>query len=410
MEKVTKQVQPFSVGPRLFRGQTARLTARVHKLYNSRCDTCGGYHALQLPSMAEDDELPAIYEQLLQRIHGGELKAGMIDRVTAVEVADILMDGIFEGYGQTFDDVAYNTPDFAMLGNLERNVYHFSAAKNYNMLKALTQHLKDGKRVRSYTEFRKEAIKDLDEWVGNWLRTEYDTAVAGGQMASKWVQFNDDKETLPNLEYSTAGDERVRQEHKLLDGVVKPVNDAFWDSYYPPNGWNCRCNVIQSYGSKVTEDKNIEHPHVPKMFKTNLAKNGLAFPKSHPYFNGLPKDVERASMKLHQQQIRAWAKDNLVGKTVEHHNIGTVGFGSQAIKEALNQPHKYMWAKNQAIYDVERLISEGEFIKTVPDAKQRPYTWHYLKTFINNKPSHIVIRESVKEKMKLFYTIVDELK
>ncbi len=40
-------------------------------------------------------------------------------------------------------------------------------------------------------------------------------------------------------------DKDTRAEHAALHGVIKRVDSDFWDKYYPPNGWGCRCEVIQ---------------------------------------------------------------------------------------------------------------------------------------------------------------------
>ena len=53
-------------------------------------------------------------------------------------------------------------------------------------------------------------------------------------------------ELLPMLTYQTVGDGRVRPEHAMLDEISRPVGDKFWNTYFPPNGWNCRCTVLQT--------------------------------------------------------------------------------------------------------------------------------------------------------------------
>lgn len=57
-------------------------------------------------------------------------------------------------------------------------------------------------------------------------------------MAAKWEQFSEDGDRY-NLQYRTAKDDKVRPEHAALDGVTLPMSDSFWETYYPPNGWNC---------------------------------------------------------------------------------------------------------------------------------------------------------------------------
>lgn len=68
-------------------------------------------------------------------------------------------------------------------------------------------------------------------------------------MAAKWERFSEDGDRY-NLQYRTANDGKVRPEHAALNGVTLPPSDPFWEEYYPPNGWNCRCTVVQVRKSK----------------------------------------------------------------------------------------------------------------------------------------------------------------
>jgi SPP1 gp7 family putative phage head morphogenesis protein len=132
------------------------------------------------------------------------------------------------------------------------------------------------------------------------MRTEYDMAIASSQNAARWTEFEKEADVIPNLKYQTVGDSNVRPEHAALDGIVRPLSDPFWSTHYPPNGWGCRCEAVQSIGEPVTTKyKDIS---IPEMFRTNLAKTGLIYPKNHPYYDGVPKDVLRRSMQYIPQE------------------------------------------------------------------------------------------------------------
>ncbi len=73
------------------------------------------------------------------------------------------------------------------------------------------------------------------------FRTNLQTAYASGD----WAQIIENKTSAPYLMYDAVDDKRTRPAHKAWDGLVLKVSDAFWDSHRPPNGWNCRCSVIQ---------------------------------------------------------------------------------------------------------------------------------------------------------------------
>ena len=46
---------------------------------------------------------------------------------------------------------------------------------------------------------------------------------------------------------------RPRPAHVALDGITKAADDPFWRTYYPPNGWGCRCRVVGARGQASIE-------------------------------------------------------------------------------------------------------------------------------------------------------------
>jgi SPP1 gp7 family putative phage head morphogenesis protein len=160
---------------------------------------------------------------------------------------------------------------------------------------AMTALLFDEKgNLRSFNDFKKAALDLHKEYDVRFLAAEYEHAVASAQMARKWQDIVANKELFPLLEYSTAGDERVRREHATLDGVLLPVDDPFWRRYYPPNGWGCRCSVTSRSEGKITDKKGLELPDFKDdMFATNTGITRTVFPKKHPYFKVAAADKER---------------------------------------------------------------------------------------------------------------------
>lgn len=239
-------------------------------------------------------------QRIAKGIFDGTLTSGSFDPTLTDLVAQELMNGVVNGFGKDFPELDSETPDYAMLQSLEKNVFHFSAAKNVQQIKSMSLALRDEQgRLRTFEEFRDEAMKISDEYLGNWLRTEYDTAIAAGQMAGKWIHIQEDKELFPYLLYRTVGDSHVRPSHQLLEGIVRRVDDTFWDVYFPPNGWNCRCDVDQLESAVETPFQQIPAPDdVPPMFRVNLAKRGLIFPPDHPYWLGVSDDIYRRAEQL----------------------------------------------------------------------------------------------------------------
>jgi SPP1 gp7 family putative phage head morphogenesis protein len=61
---------------------------------------------------------------------------------------------------------------------------------------------------------------------------------------------------LDNWQYYNIGDARSRPSHKAMSGIIRPSNDPFWNTNYPPNGFQCRCTVI-IYSKRMMRTSNL---------------------------------------------------------------------------------------------------------------------------------------------------------
>lgn len=156
-----------------------------------------------------------------------------------------------------------------MLNTLKANASVFAAFKHHNQISDMASKLLDESgKLRSFSAFKKAVAKITNQYSNNWLRAEYNHAVGSSRMAAQWKSF---EEKGGMLGYYTIGDGRVREEHRVLHGTVLPVDDPFWDSYYPPNGWNCRC-YVRWKGTDATPVQPKGFPPLKTMFKGNVGK------------------------------------------------------------------------------------------------------------------------------------------
>jgi SPP1 gp7 family putative phage head morphogenesis protein len=81
------------------------------------------------------------------------------------------------------------------------------------------------------------------------LETLYKTSESIATGAGTWNAYQDKdiQEILWGYYYSAVGDDRTRPNHEAADETTLPKDHEFWETMWPPNGWNCRCTVIALY-------------------------------------------------------------------------------------------------------------------------------------------------------------------
>lgn len=197
------------------------------------------------PSAAGGNKiLDELTETLTSQVWNGESTL-VTEAAMIVEESLHLIKGLKSGYG-TF--VAYNTPDVLAYQMMEYNLFEFSASKTEARLAAMTGLLIDKEKleIRSFSQFKELALKEVESFNHEWLETEYNLSIAVGQNSAAYNRFLSEKDTVtPYVQYQTVGDTKVRDQHALLDGVVFNLNDKEAMQLWPPNGFGCRCEMIQ---------------------------------------------------------------------------------------------------------------------------------------------------------------------
>ena len=81
------------------------------------------------------------------------------------------------------------------------------------------------------------------------LETIFRTQTAIAYGAGRWAADQDEavQEILWGYEYVTVGDDRVRPTHVALDGTRAAKDSSFWQRFWPPNGWSCRCSTLRIF-------------------------------------------------------------------------------------------------------------------------------------------------------------------
>jgi SPP1 gp7 family putative phage head morphogenesis protein len=150
-------------------------------------------------------------------------------------------------------------------------------------------------RVNAYIE--DEGYIGLSAYrTDNIFRTNIQTAYNAGRYEQQTLPAV--AEGRPIWIYDAVNDDRTRPAHRAMNGVARRFDDHFWDTWYPPNGYRCRCSVRSASeegaarrGLTVdTAEMSVNLSPDPG-FETNPAKSGWR-PDMTKYQADLKKQYE----------------------------------------------------------------------------------------------------------------------
>ena len=143
-----------------------------------------------------------------------------------------------------------------------------------------------------------------------------------------------------------------------MHDITLPQDDPFWVSYYPPNGWRCRCTVVEvlkskyevsdpqkalEQGEKATTQIGANGKNKLEIFRFNPGAEQKLFPPKHPYNKVKGTDE---------------VKKVLQNDTSQYDNDLFKSFGQNAEEYAKNETHQKALKINSKIRPAETFSVE----------------------------------------------------
>lgn len=239
------------------------------------------------------NDLSKLLEQFVKRIYTRKIRPGKIDSEVAKANADKVWNGMKRGFNDNLTNVKFGSPEHRLKVQLRYNVFVMAAFKNHHNTLDLHNLLFNGDgTVKTFSAFKKDVLAVNEKYNVNWLNAEYKLGKANARMASKWMVYQGKGGSLV---YLAVLDGNARAEHEALHGATFPVNHAFWTTYYPPNGWGCRCDVRWIRREETKEPAS--RPSLKAEHQNNPGITGKVFNSDHPYFE-VAKKFEKQAKKI----------------------------------------------------------------------------------------------------------------
>jgi SPP1 gp7 family putative phage head morphogenesis protein len=315
----------------------------------------------------------------------------------------------------------------AMRKRLERSNYVFSGLKTFHELNEAFPSLLDENGNRKTFERFLNDVRKIDEtYNSNYLRAEFTFVQASAEMAAKWERFMQDGDRY-YLQYRTAGDAKVRPTHAEMAGITLPASDPFWAEFYPPNGWGCRCSVVQVRKSKypptdheeaMARGKSALEVDKKGMFRFNAGMEQKTMPDYNPYTIKRCKDCDmnNGNMKLvfvpenelcaacklvrtlanaDAKQIKKQAKPLQETVITNNEFPFPVNISKRTLQEWTNQPYKFYHEKNLMLLDIKNVFAKAKYLGTADNHKGIPHLIqsHIFEIEVRGEKALIIVRE-----------------
>ena len=181
------------------------------------------------------------------------------------------------------------------------------------------------------------------------IRTIINSNINSAYAAGRYLEQMEETDFAPYWQYMAVNDESTRPEHKALHLKVYKSTDRFWENFYPPNGWNCRCYV-----------RNLTKRQVERM--------GYTVENTDNHFVEVSKMVGGEEKKIPAYKFN----DGGIERTL----VPDAGWETNVGKSA--------WGIDVAAWNKVKNLDENIKLDFLSKMAQNPHREQAFKTFIEN--------------------------
>lgn len=257
-----------------------------------------------------------------------------------LDTREDIEEGLFDFTRKAFNEatekgvgqVGYSRPDRDFAREVKYNNAVFAAFKVHREQNDLVNLLTDNEgNVKSFVDFKRDALPIIGKYNEEWLQTEYSTAITRARIATRFRQFEREKHLYPNLKWLPSVSAAPRESHVPFYNKVWAQNDPFWQGHKPGDKWGCKCGITSSDEPVSGESvSRREMPDPAPGLDNNPEKDGKLFSDTHPYVKegyGKFKDRERVAKRAAERgTLKDWTEEVIStgmpkGRTME---VGTL--------------------------------------------------------------------------------------
>ncbi len=155
----------------------------------------------------------------------------------------------------------------ALLPELRARAFTITGIEDATVSQRIRDRIADLPQGSTWDDVKADVVADLEPHLGDGAerRAELLLRTHGFQafQASNWRVAQEDADTT-HLQYLATEDDRVRDSHLALNGIILPKDDPFWEKHLPPWEWGCRCRVRPMNPDLVDEARAQDEQRAPE--------------------------------------------------------------------------------------------------------------------------------------------------